>query len=110
MAIVHIVLFEFQPSLEHGVVEDVCARMLALRNNCLHPTTRKPYIVDAVGGRDSSPESHQGGFSHGFVSRFENEEDRRYYLEEDPAHLDFVKSLDGIVRNVRVLDFSPGVF
>jgi hypothetical protein len=52
----------------------------------------------------------QGGFSHGFVSRFANEEDRAYYLEKDPAHLAFVKSLDGIIQNVRVVDYKPGAF
>ncbi|KAK5143279.1 hypothetical protein LTR04_001941 [Oleoguttula sp. CCFEE 6159] len=51
-----------------------------------------------------------GGFSHGFVSEFESEEDRRYYLEEDPAHLKFVASLKDIIQNVRVLDFVPGEF
>jgi len=52
----------------------------------------------------------QGGFSHGFVSYFENEEDRKYYLEQDPVHLAFMKSLQGILQNVRVVDFTPGVF
>jgi hypothetical protein len=52
----------------------------------------------------------QGGFSHGFVSHFANEEDRRYYLEDDPAHLAFVKSLESIIQNVRVVDYAPGVF
>lgn len=52
----------------------------------------------------------KGAFTHAFVSHFSNEEDRRYYLEEDPAHLEFVKSLEGLVQNVRVVDYSPGVF
>jgi hypothetical protein len=52
----------------------------------------------------------QGGFSHGFVSYFESEADREYYLEQDPAHLAFVKGLEGVIQNVRVVDFSPGVF
>ncbi|KAI6855957.1 hypothetical protein KC338_g7891, partial [Hortaea werneckii] len=51
-----------------------------------------------------------GGFSHGFVSEFQSEEDRKYYLEQDPAHLEFVASLKGIVENVRVVDFEPGKF
>ena len=111
--------------------------MLALRQNCIHPTTKKPYILDSSGGRDNSPEGHQvvptlftsafikhhlleierltglilqGGFSHGFVSHFANEGDRRYYLEEDPAHLAFVKSLENIIQNVRVVDYTPGEF
>jgi hypothetical protein len=52
----------------------------------------------------------QGGFTHGFVSHFANEEDRRYYLEEDPAHKAFVKSLDGIIEHIRVVDYEPGAF
>jgi hypothetical protein len=37
-------------------------------------------------------------------------EDRKYYLEEDPAHLAFVKSLENIIQNVRVVDYTPGEF
>jgi hypothetical protein len=33
--------------------------MLALRENCIHPTSKKPYILEASGGRDHSPEGHQ---------------------------------------------------
>lgn len=44
------------------------------------------------------------------MSEFQTEEDRKYYLEKDPAHLAFVKSLDGIIENVRVVDFEPGKF
>ncbi|KAI6714185.1 stress responsive A/B barrel domain protein [Diplocarpon mali] len=84
--------------------------MLALRQTCLYPTSKEPYIVDSTGGRDNSPEGHQGAFSHAFVTHFKNEEDRRYYLEEDPAHRAFVESLKGVIQNVRVVDYSPGVF
>lgn len=52
----------------------------------------------------------QGGFTHGFVSEFQNEEDRKYYLEKDPAHLEFVASLKDVIQNVRVVDFEPGKF
>ncbi|CZS88117.1 uncharacterized protein RCO7_01083 [Rhynchosporium graminicola] len=110
MSIVHIVLFEFKPTTDSAVIQDVCKRMLALRQKCIHPTTKQPYMVENSGGRDNSPEGHQGGFSHGFVAHFKNEEDRRYYLEEDPAHLEFVASLKDIIQNVRVVDYSPGVF
>jgi len=110
MSIVHIVLFEFKPSTESAVIRDVCKRMLALKQNCLHPTTKQPYILESSGGRDNSPEGHQGAFSHAFVSHFSSEEDRRWYLEEDPAHLAFVESLTDIIQNVRVVDYSPGVF
>lgn len=54
--------------------------------------------------------ANQGAFSHGFVSEFDNEEDRKYYLEKDPVHLEFVASLKDVVQNVRVVDFVPGTF
>ncbi|KAI6868207.1 hypothetical protein KC318_g18629 [Hortaea werneckii] len=110
MPIIHIILFEFSPTVTPAQVEDVCKRMLALKDTCIHPTTQKPYVKSYGGGRDNSPEGHQGGFSHGFVSEFQSEEDRKYYLEQDPAHLEFVASLKGIVGNVRVVDFEPGKF
>lgn len=52
----------------------------------------------------------QGAFTHGFVSEFQNAEDRKYYLEQDPEHLAFVASLKNVVMNVRVVDFEPGKF
>ncbi|KAH9825793.1 stress-response A/B barrel domain-containing protein HS1-like [Teratosphaeria destructans] len=84
--------------------------MLALSQNCLHPTTSQPYVKSYGGGRDTSPEGLQGAFTHGFISEFQNEEDRKYYLERDPAHLAFVASLKDVVQNARVLDFEPGKF
>jgi hypothetical protein len=33
--------------------------MLALKDQCLHPTTNKPYVKSAVGGSDNSPEGLQ---------------------------------------------------
>lgn len=56
------------------------------------------------------PKHPQQGITHAFVSEFASEDDRQYYLDKDPAHLDFVKSLAGVVAKVHVVDFSPGVF
>ena len=41
---------------------------------------------------------------------FANEADRKFYLEEDPAHLEFVKSLDGVVEKAVIVDYEPSVF
>ncbi|EME89450.1 uncharacterized protein MYCFIDRAFT_28677 [Pseudocercospora fijiensis CIRAD86] len=110
MPILHIVLFEFSPTATDIQIKDICTRMLSLSQTCLHPTSNLPYVKSYGGGKDTSPEGLQGGFSHGFVSEFQNEEDREFYLERDPVHLEFVKSLEGIVVNVRVVDFEPGKF
>lgn len=44
------------------------------------------------------------------MEEFESEEDRKYYLEKDPGHKEFVKGLTGLVEKVQVIDFIPGVF
>ena len=59
MAIIHIILFEFKPSVTHAQVEDVCKRMVALQDNCIHPETKQPYVKSFGGGRDTSPEGLQ---------------------------------------------------
>lgn len=52
----------------------------------------------------------QADYSHAFVVEFASEEDRKYYVEEDPAHLEFKKSLKGVVERVGVVDYTPGVY
>lgn len=37
----------------------VCDAMLALKDNCIHPETKKTYIKTGKGGKDNSPEGHQ---------------------------------------------------
>lgn len=110
MGIVHIVMFAFKPLAPPEDIQKVCDAMLALKDNCVHPETKKPYVKTGKGGKDNSPEGRQNGISHVFVSEFENEKDREYYLNQDPAHLAFVKSLDGVVAKAQVVDFTPGVF
>ena len=112
-----------------------CKRMLALKHDCIDPLSKQPYILDSSGGRDISEEGHQvvptlfllslckssprhvltnwlfqGAFTHGFVVHFANVSDRKYYLEEDPAHKAFHKSLDGILQNIRIIDYESGIF
>jgi TFIIF-interacting CTD phosphatase-like protein len=100
--------------------------MLALGENCLHPTSNKRYVKSMAGGINNSPEGHAVLFAHpqkstvtdtckapqthGFVVEFENDEDRDYYLNKDPAHLSFVKDNGPIMNSVKVLDFEPGKF
>lgn len=109
MPVVHIVLFEFKPTLSRETVVNACQRMLDLEKNCKHPKTNKPYVKSHGGGRDNSPEGLQGGFTHGFVFEFENEEDRDYYVAKDPVHQEFVGFVKELVQNIRAVDFQPGV-
>lgn len=83
--------------------------MLALKQHCIHPSTKEPYILSLKGGRNNSPEAARANYSHAFVVEFRTEEDRRWYLEGDEAHLTFVRSLDGVVDGVGIVDFEEGV-
>lgn len=33
--------------------------MLALKDNCIHPETKQPYVKTGKGGKDNSPEGRQ---------------------------------------------------
>ncbi|PVH89670.1 stress responsive A/B barrel domain-containing protein [Cadophora sp. DSE1049] len=110
MGIIHIVMFEFKEEVTAEEVASVCNRMLALKDNCLHPTTNTPYVKMAIGGKENSPEGIAGGITHAFIEEFENEEDRKYYLEKGPVHLAFVESVGPVVKKAQVVDFTPGVF
>ncbi|KAI0023980.1 stress responsive A/B barrel domain protein [Xylariomycetidae sp. FL0641] len=110
MAIYHIVMFKFKCLVPQDEVKAACERMLSLGTKCTHPTTNAAYVTVLGGGIDNSPEGLQGGVSHPFIFQFDNEEDRRYYIEKDPAHIEFVASIQDIVDRVQVVDFTPGVF
>ncbi|KAL2215387.1 stress responsive A/B barrel domain protein [Thermoascus aurantiacus ATCC 26904] len=109
MTIVHIVLATFKPDVGQDVIESTCQHFLSLKDQCVHPETKKPYLRSVVGGRDNSPEGLSNGITHAFVIEFESEEDRKYYLEQDPAHLAFVQSIGAVVERIQVVDFTPGV-
>ncbi|KAL9620669.1 MAG: hypothetical protein Q9160_004805 [Pyrenula sp. 1 TL-2023] len=110
MTIVHIVLFKPNPSLTKNQVKELYNDMTNLKNTCIHPTTKQPYITSFKGGKDNSPEGKQGGFEYGFVVEFESTQDRDYYLNDDPSHQAFVAKIKkGLVDDARVLDFEPGV-
>ncbi|KAK4120822.1 dabb-domain-containing protein [Parathielavia appendiculata] len=110
MAIFHIVLFQFKADANAEEVKVVCARFLALKDSCIHPTSKAPYIKSLKAGKDNSPEGLQNGMTHGFVVEFLSAEDRDYYVKEDPAHQAFVKSTGDVLEKPIVLDFEDGVY
>ena len=93
-----------------STTNQVSARFLALKEKCIHPTTKSPYILSAIGGRNVSTEKIKVDYSHCFVMTFQNKKDLQYYLEEDQVHLEFVNSLgDGSVVKIGVVDFEEGM-
>ncbi|KAK0649346.1 stress responsive A/B barrel domain protein [Cercophora newfieldiana] len=110
MGIVHIVMFSFKPLVPPEEIEGTCQRLLGLKDKCVHPNTKQPYIKSAMGGTDTSSEQLQDGITHVFVCEFENAEDRAYYLNEDPTYAAFCKNVEGIIEKKQVVDFCPGQF
>ncbi|KAF2431000.1 hypothetical protein EJ08DRAFT_649313 [Tothia fuscella] len=110
MGITHIVLFKFKSSASPEDVDNICQKMLALKDHCIHPTNRQPYIKSASGGIDNSPEGVQNGITHAFVMEFENAEVRDYYVDKDPVHDEFKKLAGKVLEKAQVIDFSDGVF
>ncbi|KAL7906983.1 hypothetical protein GGI35DRAFT_482350 [Trichoderma velutinum] len=110
MSITHTVLFQFKAELSAEDVKATFARFLALKDNCVHPTTGARYITSLKGGINNSHEDMQNGLTHGVVAEFASAEDRDYYINTDPAHQDFIKSLGGVLEKATVLDFTDGVY
>ncbi|KAJ5871663.1 uncharacterized protein N7529_004016 [Penicillium soppii] len=106
MAVTHIVLFKFKSAVPSDVISDLCAQVILLKDNCLNPSTNKPYIKSFVGGQDHSPEGLQDGMTHGFVAVFETLQDRDYYVSTDPVHLALGKKLGEVLEKVQVIDFT----
>ncbi|KAJ2975596.1 hypothetical protein NQ176_g5432 [Zarea fungicola] len=108
--ITHIVLLEFKPEVTKAQRDELSAEMLGLKDNCIHATTQKPYILRSSGGSDNSIEGLQNGITHAFVVEFASAEDREHYVKEDPVHSAFVKKLFPFLAKPTVVDFTPGEF
>ncbi|KAI1457952.1 dabb-domain-containing protein [Annulohypoxylon moriforme] len=110
MAVKHLVLFQFKASATTEAVKEASSRMLGLKEGCIHPTSKKPYIKSLTGGKDNSHEGVQHGITHAFVAEFESLEDRDYYVSMDPFHEEFKTFVGPFVEKVIVVDFSEGEF
>lgn len=128
MTLVHTVLFQFKADANPEEVKAAVARFIDLKEQCIHPTSSKPYILSLKGGQDNSPEglqvleskdqrdagltdvALQNGVTHGFVAEFSTAEDRDYYVDTDPAHQKFKESIGGLIDKAIVVDFTNGIY
>ncbi|KAF2625329.1 hypothetical protein BU25DRAFT_412765 [Macroventuria anomochaeta] len=106
----HVVLFQFKETATSFAVKEITSKFFGLKKSCVHPDTRRPYILSITGGKDTSIEGLQNGISHAFVLRFSSEEERDYYVKEDPAHQAFKDAAAAMVEKTIVVDFQEGVF
>ncbi|WWC92386.1 uncharacterized protein L201_007343 [Kwoniella dendrophila CBS 6074] len=109
MVVYHIVAFKTRSATGLQALREA---FLALPQECLHPTTNKPYIQIARGGKQISTEGKDRGMQVCFVMEFENEDDLAYYLDKDPVHEEFKNKAGGEweTMDVVAMDFNEGVF
>jgi stress responsive alpha/beta barrel protein len=50
----------------------------------------------------------QHGITHALLCEFKNKQERDYYVEKDPAHQAFKKTISDLVEKMLVVDISPG--
>ncbi|KAK0725475.1 hypothetical protein B0H67DRAFT_479525 [Lasiosphaeris hirsuta] len=73
MRINRVVTYKFKPM---ATPEEVCNRMLALKDGCVHPLTHRPYMRTPVGGAETSPEQLQvRGLPHGYMATWPRTDD-----------------------------------
>ncbi|KAJ4315193.1 hypothetical protein N0V94_006072 [Neodidymelliopsis sp. IMI 364377] len=106
----HVVLFQFKEATSAFAVKEITSKFFGLKKSCIHPDTRRPYILSITGGKDISIEGLQNGMSHAFILRFNSNEERDYYVKEDPAHQAFKDAAAAVVEKTLVVDFQEGVF
>lgn len=96
----HFVFLKFKKDADPEVVKKVEEGFAAL-----------PSKIDSIKafewGTNNSPERHDAGFTHAFLVTFDSEEGREKYLPH-PDHEAFVKVLEPVLEEVRVIDFWNG--
>ena len=112
----HIVLFKFKDDVTAEMRAEVAKRFEALESA---ERDGKPYILDIVHGVQNSEEGVHKDYELGFIVKFENEDDRDYYVGRpfvgdgpfDPEHDEFktfVGPLLAETNGVLVFDFTDG--
>ncbi|CEJ92964.1 hypothetical protein VHEMI08586 [[Torrubiella] hemipterigena] len=108
--VIHIVMFQFKEDVSTETIKEMSDRMLGLKTNCIHATTKQPYILSSRGGTDMSIEGLTQGYTHAYVVEFASKEDRDYYVKEDPVHAAYVKDVVPLLIKPCIFDYHPGEF
>ncbi|WP_235549448.1 MULTISPECIES: Dabb family protein [unclassified Paenibacillus] len=94
----HLVSFRFKENLDPQKEKELLETLLSLKNKI-------PGIVDLSAGVNVTEETDNvQGYTLGLRVTFEDQESLRQYGPH-PAHQQFVKSLEGIIENVIVIDY-----
>ena len=95
--LLHVVNFKFKSSASQDQIDALVKAFAAL------PKKIKE-MKEFEWGTNVSPEKHDKGFTHCFITTFQSAEDRDSYLVH-PAHKEFGKLVGPIVEDVFVIDF-----
>ncbi|KAK5995496.1 hypothetical protein PT974_03904 [Cladobotryum mycophilum] len=132
--ICQVVLFSFKPDVSEEDLAELWSKMASLREDCLKPNETKPYIRSMRFGIDHAKfkldvrqtlppkpkatwnavarltliKSIQETITHALITEFENEEDRRYFMDHDPAHLSISALGKKVFSQLHVLAYVPG--
>ena len=93
----HVVLFKFKEGTDPARIEASERAFAAL-------PAKIPEVRGFEWGMNNSPEGLDKGLTHCYLITFNSEEDRTTYLPH-PDHQAFVKTLDGIIDDVVVVDY-----
>ncbi|KAI9170770.1 stress responsive A/B barrel domain-containing protein [Paramyrothecium foliicola] len=87
---------------------------IALKQTCLHPITRNPYIRSIRGGKDNiqDPAENTGtGTTHAFIIEFDSPDHRNYFVDFDPAHKAFKLDVEPLLmQSPIIIDFTTGLY
>ena len=94
----HAVFFKFKDDADPAAIKRIEQTFLDLK-------TAIGSVRHLDGGVNNSPESHDQGFTHGFVVSFDSTDDLKAYGPH-PAHQKLVELLGPVMSEVRVIDFK----
>jgi len=95
----HVVSFKFKKDADPAALKKVEDSFAALKGKI-------PQIQQLEWGTNSSPETHDKGFTHMWILSFKSAADRDAYLVH-PEHKAFAGNLKGVLEDVFVIDFVP---
>jgi hypothetical protein len=79
----HIVLFRFKDTVTPDQKKQVMSEYMALKQKCVSPVTKKPYMVSFDAGFPNSPEGFDQKMEQGYILTFNSTSDRDYFVGQD---------------------------
>ena len=96
--ITHIVLFKIKEQATKEQIKSFYENLYKIKEKI-------PGIVSISGGKNTSPEERDKGFTEGFIMTFKNKESRDNYLPHE-EHQNIIKNyIEPIIDDVLVFDY-----